>query len=131
SGRAVSQQPREHFDLRRLSCLRSRGVTRDRSRRYAGCGAPFRGGPTSMRCRAASHDQTYPTARAYCKTTWSNMMRRFSLAVLTLTFGAGMLSAQMPRRSAYTNNPSYWITAGIVGFRANVVNDGTSASTWN
>lgn len=59
-------------------------------------------------------------------------MRRYSLALLTLTFGAGTLSAQMPRRpSAYTNNPSYWITAGIVGFRANVVNDGTSGSTWN
>jgi hypothetical protein len=59
-------------------------------------------------------------------------MRRFSLALLTLMFGAGTLSAQMPRRpSTYTNNPSYWITAGIVGFRANVVNDGTSGSTWN
>jgi hypothetical protein len=85
-----------------------------------------------MRCRAVSHDQTYPTARAYCKTTGSNMMRRFSLALLTLMFGAGTLSAQMPRRpSGYTNNPEYWITAGVSGFRANVVNDGASASTWN
>lgn len=59
-------------------------------------------------------------------------MRRFSLALLMLMFGAGTLSAQMPRRpSAYTNNPAFWITAGISGFRANVVNDGTSASTWN
>ncbi len=59
-------------------------------------------------------------------------MRRFFLALLTLMFGAGTLSAQMPRRpSAYTNSPDYWITAGISGFRANVVNDGTSASTWN
>lgn len=59
-------------------------------------------------------------------------MRRFSLALLTLMFSAGTLSAQMPRGpSAYTNNPSYWITAGVAGFRANVVNDGTSASTWN
>jgi hypothetical protein len=60
------------------------------------------------------------------------MMRRFSLALLTLMFSAGALSAQMPRRpSGYTNNPDYWITAGVSGFRANVVNDGTSASTWN
>jgi hypothetical protein len=59
-------------------------------------------------------------------------MRRFSLALLTLMFGAGAISAQMPRRpSAYTNNPDYWITAGVSGFRANVVNDGASASTWN
>src|SRR6202051_4830784 len=123
---------RELCDLPRLSCLRSRGGTRDRSRRYAGCGVPFREGPTSMRCRAVSHDQTYPTARAYCKTTWSNMTRRFSLALLTLMFSARALSAQMPRRpSGYTNNPDYWITAGVSGFRANVVNDGTSASTWN
>jgi hypothetical protein len=60
------------------------------------------------------------------------MMRRFSLALLTLMFGAGTLGAQMPRRpSAYTNDPAFWITAGVSGFRANVVNDGTSASTWN
>jgi hypothetical protein len=59
-------------------------------------------------------------------------MRRFSLALLTLMFCAGTLSAQMPRRpSGYTNNPDYWITAGVSGFRANVVNDGVSASTWN
>ena len=59
-------------------------------------------------------------------------MRRFSLALLTLMFSAGTLSAQMPRRpSAYMNNPGFWITAGISGFRANVVNDGVSASTWN
>jgi hypothetical protein len=60
------------------------------------------------------------------------MMRRFSLALLTLMFSAGTLRAQMPRRpSAYTNNPGFWITAGISGFRANVVNDGVSASTWD
>ena len=47
-------------------------------------------------------------------------------------FSAATLSAQMPRRpSAYTNNPGFWITAGVSGFRANVVNDGVSASTWN
>jgi hypothetical protein len=60
------------------------------------------------------------------------MMRRFSLALLTLMFSAGTLAAQMPRRpSAYTNNPGFWITAGVSGFRANVVNDGVSASTWD
>lgn len=59
-------------------------------------------------------------------------MRRFSLAILTLMFSAATLSAQMPRRpSAYTNNPGFWITAGVSGFRANVVNDGVSASTWD
>jgi len=60
------------------------------------------------------------------------MMRRFSLALLTVMFVGGSLGAQMPRRpSAYTNDPSYWITAGISGFRANAVNDGVSGSTWN
>ena len=78
------------------------------------------------------HDQTYPTARANRKTTWGNMMRRFSLALLTVMFIGGSLGAQMPRRpSAYTNDPSYWITAGVSGFRANAVNDGVSGSTWN
>jgi hypothetical protein len=60
------------------------------------------------------------------------MTRRFSLAILTLMFSAATLSAQMPRRpSAYTNDPGFWITAGISGFRANVVNDGVSASKWD
>jgi len=60
------------------------------------------------------------------------MMRRFSLALLTVMFVGGSLGAQMPRRpSAYSNDPSYWITAGVSGFRANAVNDGASASTWN
>jgi hypothetical protein len=60
------------------------------------------------------------------------MMRRFSLALLTVMFVGGSLGAQMPRRpSAYTNDPSYWITAGISGFRANAVNDGVSGSAWN
>jgi hypothetical protein len=78
------------------------------------------------------HDQTYPTARANRKTTWGSMMRRFSLALLMVMFIGGSLGAQMPRRpSAYTNDPSYWITAGVSGFRANAVNDGVSASTWN
>ena len=78
------------------------------------------------------HDQTYPTARANRKTTWGNMMRRFSLALLAVMFVGGSLGAQMPRRpSAYTNDPSYWITAGVSGFRANAVNDGVSGSAWN
>ena len=59
-------------------------------------------------------------------------MRRFSLALMTVMFSAGTVSAQMPRRpNAYTNNPGFWITAGISGFRANVVNDGASASAWD
>jgi hypothetical protein len=78
------------------------------------------------------HDQTYPSPRANRKTTWGSMMRRFSLALLTLMFVGGTLGAQMPQRpSAYTNDPSYWITAGVSGFRANAVNDGVSGSTWN
>jgi hypothetical protein len=60
------------------------------------------------------------------------MMRRFSLALSTLMLGTATLGAQMPRRpSAYTNNPAFWITAGVSGFRANAVNDGVSASTWD
>jgi hypothetical protein len=60
------------------------------------------------------------------------MMRRFSLAISTVMFCAAALGAQMPRRpSAYTNNPSWWLTAGVSGFRANQVNDGVSASTWD
>jgi hypothetical protein len=60
------------------------------------------------------------------------MMRRFSLGLLTLMFSAATLTAQMPPRpSAYTNNPGFWITAGVSGFRANVVNDGVSASKWD
>jgi hypothetical protein len=60
------------------------------------------------------------------------MMRRFSLVLSTVMFGAATLDAQMPRRpSAYTNDPGFWITAGVSGFRANQVNDGASASTWD
>ena len=47
-------------------------------------------------------------------------------------FAVGSVSAQMPRRpSAYSNDPGFWITAGVSGFRANAVNDGLSASSWN
>jgi hypothetical protein len=59
-------------------------------------------------------------------------MRRFSLVLSTVMFGAATLDAQMPRRpSAYTNDPGFWITAGVSGFRANQVNDGASASIWD
>lgn len=59
-------------------------------------------------------------------------MRRFSLALLTVTMGAATLEAQMPRRpSAYSNNPGFWLTAGVSGFRANTVNDGVSSSIWD
>jgi hypothetical protein len=59
-------------------------------------------------------------------------MRRFSLALSAVMFTAAALSAQMPRRpGAYTNSPGFWITAGVSGFRANSVNDGLSASTWD
>lgn len=58
-------------------------------------------------------------------------MRRFSLALMTAMLSAAALEAQMPRRpSAYSNSPSWWLTAGVSGFRANQVNDGVSASTW-
>lgn len=78
------------------------------------------------------HDQTYPTARANRKTTWGNMMRRFSLALLMVMFVGGSLGAQMPRRpSAYTNDPSYWITLGVAGFQPNAVNDGVTDSKWD
>ena len=59
-------------------------------------------------------------------------MRRFSLVLSTVMFGAATLDAQMPRRpTAYTNDPGFWITAGVSGFRANQVNDGASASKWD
>jgi hypothetical protein len=51
---------------------------------------------------------------------------------MTVMFSAGTLVAQMPRRpSAYTNNPGFWITAGVAGFQPNVVNDGATASKWD
>src|SRR5438067_5734083 len=37
-------------------------MTRDRWTRYAGCDAPFREGPTSMRCRAVRHEPNLPDA---------------------------------------------------------------------
>jgi hypothetical protein len=59
-------------------------------------------------------------------------MRRFLFAFLMVVFVAGSLSAQMRRPRLYaTNEPNVWVTAGIDGFRANVVNDGATSSSWN
>jgi hypothetical protein len=60
------------------------------------------------------------------------MMKRFLFVFLMLVLAAGSLSAQMRRPRVYTtNDPSVWVTAGIDGFRANVVNDGATSSMWN
>src|SRR5882762_1913049 len=130
SARVGCRLPRELPGLRRLSCQRSLWARRDRSKRYAGCDAPFRGGPTSMRYQAVRHDLTYPTPRANRKTTRSRMMRRISLALLMVMFCAASLSAQR-RRTVYSTDPEYWITAGVAGFRANGVNDGVTSSSWD
>lgn len=58
-------------------------------------------------------------------------MRRFSVALSMAIFCAGSLSAQMRRPTVYSNDPGVWISAGVSGFRANVVNDGATASTWD
>ena len=60
-------------------------------------------------------------------------MRLFFFASLVLMFTAGSLSAQMRRvpREYATNDPDWWISAGVGGFRANIVNDGVTGSTWN
>jgi hypothetical protein len=58
-------------------------------------------------------------------------MRRFSPALLMVMLFAGSLSAQRRPRVYTTSDPSVWVTAGIDGFRANVVNDGATSSTWN
>jgi hypothetical protein len=60
-------------------------------------------------------------------------MRRFFFAFFALMFIAGSLSAQIRRspREYKTNDPDVWVSAGIGGFRANAVNDGVTASTWN
>jgi hypothetical protein len=85
-----------------------------------------------MRCRAVSHDLTYPTHRANRKTTWSKMMRRFLLALLVLICAAESLSAQIRRPRQYaTNDPDWWVSAGVGGFRGNGVNDGVTGSSWN
>jgi hypothetical protein len=85
-----------------------------------------------MRCRAVSHDLTYPTQRANRKTTWSMMMRRYFFALLMLMFAAETVSAQMRRPRAYaTNDPNWWISGGVGGFRGNGVNDGVTGSNWD
>ena len=49
-----------------------------------------------------------------------------------VVFAAAPLSAQMRRPRTYaTNDPSLWVTAGVDGFRANIVNDGVTSSSWN
>jgi hypothetical protein len=59
------------------------------------------------------------------------MMRQFSLAILLMTIAAGSLGAQRRQRVFTTNDPSVWFSAGVDGFRANVVNDGVTSSMWN
>ena len=60
-------------------------------------------------------------------------MRRSLFALLMLMFGAGALSGQIIRRPrAYTtNDPDWWVSAGVGGFRGNGVNDGVTASNWD
>ena len=59
-------------------------------------------------------------------------MRLLSLVLLTLMLGVGTLGAQMPRRpGAYSNNPGYWISAGVAGFEPTAVNDGATGSKWD
>jgi len=85
-----------------------------------------------MRCRAVSHDLTYPTHRANRKTTWSKMMRRFFFAFLVLMFASESLSAQIRRPRVYTtNDPDIWVSVGVGGFRGNGVNDGVTGSSWD
>jgi hypothetical protein len=61
------------------------------------------------------------------------MMRRFFFALLMLMFTAGSLSAQMRRspRVYTTNDPDWWISGGVGGFRGNGVNDGVTGSSWD
>jgi hypothetical protein len=58
------------------------------------------------------------------------MMSRISLAFLMVMLCVSSLAAQR-RRTVYSTDPAYWITAGVAGFRANAVNDGATASTWD
>jgi hypothetical protein len=60
-------------------------------------------------------------------------MRRFFFALLMLMFAAGSVRAQMRRspRVYATNNPDWWISGGIGGFRGNGVNDGVTGSSWD
>lgn len=59
-------------------------------------------------------------------------MRHFFFAMLMVTCVAGSLGAQLRRPRVYaTNDPSLWMSAGIGLFRANVVNDGVTSSSWD
>lgn len=47
-------------------------------------------------------------------------------------FATGSLSAQIRRPRVYTtNDPDWWVSGGIGGFRGNGVNDGVTGSNWN
>jgi hypothetical protein len=61
------------------------------------------------------------------------MMRRFLYVFSMLVLVAGSLHAQFGRKQRVyvTNDPKVWVSGGIGGFRANVVNDGATSSTWN
>jgi hypothetical protein len=59
-------------------------------------------------------------------------MRRFFLALLVLIFAAESLGAQIRRPRAYTtDDPDWWVSGGVGGFRGNGVNDGVTGSTWD
>ena len=59
-------------------------------------------------------------------------MRRILFAFLMVMVMAAPLTAQMPRSRVYvTNDPSTWMSAGAGIFRANVVNDGVTGSSWD
>ena len=59
-------------------------------------------------------------------------MRRFFLALLVLIFAAESLGAQIRRPRAYTtDDPDWWVSGGVGGFRGNGVNHGVTGSTWD
>jgi hypothetical protein len=60
-------------------------------------------------------------------------MRRFFLALLVLMFAAESANAQIrrPTRVYTTNDPDWWVSAGVGGFRGNGVNDGVTGSNWD
>ena len=60
-------------------------------------------------------------------------MRRFFLALLVLMFAAESVNAQIrrPTRVYTTNDPDWWVSAGVGGFRGNGVNDGVTGSNWD
>jgi len=60
-------------------------------------------------------------------------MRRFFFAFLMVVFAAGSAQAQFGRKQRVyvTNDPKVWVSGAVGGFRANIVNDGATSSTWN